>query len=469
MDSKRNDKKHNSPLQKITPAFLAERIEVVPVARLVENTRNARRHPKAQVAQIARSIEAFGFTVPLLVDEADVLIAGHGRLQAARLIGLDQVPIIRLSHLSADAKRALMLADNKIALGATWDVDMLASELQLVLDSSFSVDLTGFGPAEVDLVLTTAADKARDPDPDEDVLAIVPSGRPVSLPGDLWIAGDHRVLVGSALDGGTYDRLLGGEQAAVIVTDPPYNLRVNGQVGGRGKIKHREFVMGSGEMDRDGFTRFLGRAFDGMAAHTAPGAVAYVFGDWRHLTEYLSAAAEPFGDPIQLVVWDKVHPGQGVWYRQQHELVFVFRTPGAQHLNTVEAGRWGRSRSNIWRYPGMAGFGKDRRETLSLHPTPKPVQLVADAIRDASKRGGLVLDPFLGSGTTLLAAEKVGRRAAGIELDPVYVDVTIRRWQRATGRDARHADTGATFDETAAERGDVASRHETAAHEEMTQ
>jgi DNA modification methylase len=427
-------------------------VEPRPIASLKPNPRNARTHSKKQIRRIADSIVAYGFTVPVLIDETSMLLAGHGRLEAARLLGLKKIPAIRLHGLSEAQKRALLLADNKIAENAGWDRERLAIELpelaELLIEENLDISITGFEAAEIDqLVIDFEEDKA---DPADDIQTDWLSVAPMSQPGDVWQLGPHRLLCGDARHAESLNRLLGDEQAAMAFLDPPYNVKV-GSVVGRGRTKHGEFAMASGEMSRPEFVEFLIQTLGNAATHSRAGAVHYVCMDWRHLGELLEAGQQTYGEMLNLAVWVKSNAGQGSFYRSQHELIGVFRVGEAPHLNNVELGRHGRSRSNVWHYAGVNSFRAGRMDELSVHPTVKPVALVADAIKDCTRRQDIVLDTFCGSGTTIMAAERVGRRAYGIEFEPRYVDVTVRRWQAFTRRDAVHVETGGTFDERALE------------------
>jgi DNA modification methylase len=422
-------------------------IEMRPVRTLKPNPRNARTHSKKQIRQIADNIAALGFTVPVLMDENSVLLAGHGRLEAAKLLGMN-VPAIRLSGLSEAQKWALLIADNKIAGNAGWDREHLALELpelaELLFDEGLDLSITGFEPAEIDQLVTDFEENTADPADTigNDWLSF----NPVSQPGDLWQLGPHRLLCGDARDAANLNRLLGGELAAMAFLDPPYNVKVRSVVG-RGRTRHREFAMASGEMARQEFVAFLLKTLGNAAAHSRAGAVHFVSMDWRHVGELLDAGQQTYGEMLNLAVWVKSNAGQGSFYRSQHELVGVFRVGGAPHLNNIELGRHGRSRTNVWQYAGVNSFRAGRMDELSVHPTVKPVALVADAIKDCTRRRDIVLDTFCGSGTTVLAAERVGRRACCLELEPRYVDVALRRWQAFTGRDAVHIDTQSTFDQ----------------------
>ena len=415
-------------------------------------SRNARTHSRKQVRQIADSIERFGFTNPVLVSDDGEIIAGHGRVEAARLLGLETVPTLRLSHLSPEERRAYVLADNKLALNAGWDQDILVIELQALIDLDFDVTLTGFSLAEVDFTLDAA--RERDPEAPPGVEDEIPSiaAEAVTRMGDVWVLGRHRLVCGDAREAADYARLLGDERVDMVFTDPPYNVPIDGHVCGSGRIRHREFAMGVGEMSQDTFTGFLADALKPMAANCRDGAIAFVCMDWRHMTELLNAGTQVFSELKNLCVWNKTNGGMGTFYRSKHELVFVYKVGAAPHTNTFGLGDTGRYRTNVWDYAGISSIGSTRAEDLAMHPTVKPVAMVADAIRDCSKRGDIVLDGFGGSGTTLIAAEICGRAARLIEFDPHYCDVIVRRFERLIGKPAVLQATGALFDDVLAER-----------------
>jgi DNA modification methylase len=416
---------------------------------------NPRVHAKRQIGQIASSIRIFGFNVPALVDRQGNVVCGHGRLLACRELDMTEVPTLCLDHLTSAQARAFMIADNRLTEIATWDDQLLAQQFRDLSLSGldFSLEVTGFMTAEIDLRINSLEDKpAQDADP-VDVLPEPPAGPPVSKIGDLWLLGRHRLLCGSALDTLAFAALMGQEHAASVFTDPPYNVEIDGHASGLGAIHHRPFPMASGEMDKTEFTAFLGRALRNLAAFSAAGSLHYICMDWRHLDELLIAGTEAYGELKNLCVWVKDNAGMGSLYRSQHELVFVFKERGGAHRNNVQLGQFGRNRSNVWNYPGANSFARSGAEgnLLALHPTVKPVAMVADAILDCTERGGIVLDAFLGSGTTVIAAERTGRRCYGMELDPLYVDTAIHRWQVLTGEKARHAASGRAFDDLAGE------------------
>lgn len=421
--------------------IFAPLIEMRRPPELKPDPKNSKLHPAKQLKQVIRSIEQFGWTNPILADEDDNVLAGHLRLEAAKKLGLDQVPTIRLSHMSPAQKRAYIIADNRIAENGGWDRKLLALEHEAIqlLDPSFDLSLTGFDHEEIEVLFDNLLDPA------EDAVPAVDTSRPaVSHLGDLWRLGEHLLLCGDALLPGSFEQLLGSEKAQLVITDAPYNVRVNGHVSGKGR--HREFVMGSGEMTPAQFTEFLRTAFANLIRFSADGSIHYLFMDWRHLREMLDAT-EQYGQLKNLICWKKQSAGMGTFYRSQHELIFVMKNGEGAHINNFGLGEKGRHRSNVWDYQGLSGWSADRETELAMHPTVKPVALVADAIRDCSRKAGIILDCFGGSGTTLIAAEQVGRRARMIELDPLYIDVIIRRFQSATAGKAILEQDGRTFDQ----------------------
>jgi DNA modification methylase len=411
------------------------------IGELSPHPRNARKHSRTQIRAIAKSIQAFGFNAPILIDKNYQILSGEGRWEAAKVIGLTHVPVIPLEHLTEAEARAYMLADNKLTDRSGWDDIKVATELKALseLAVEFEIEATGFEPQEIDLRIqsldeTDAAERA-----DEFELA---SGPAVSAPGDLWILGPHRLYCGSALDINTYESLLENEKAAAAFTDPPYNVAIDGHATGNGRTTHREFPMAAGEMSEAEFTGFLTASLSLICTHAVQGALIYACMDWRHMVEMRTAGRASGCDLLNVCVWAKSNGGLGSLYRSRHEFVFVFRNGKEPHLNNIQLGRFGRNRTNVWNYAGANNFA---HKGLELHPTVKPILLVSDAILDSTKRDDIVVDPFLGSGTTLLAAERTYRRCYGAELDPLYVDTVIERWQWMSGRKA-HSRLGETFD-----------------------
>ena len=427
-------------------------LEYTPTASLRPYSRNARTHSKKQIRQIARSIEKFGFNNPVLISDDREIIAGHGRVAAAELLGMEIVPTIRLSHLSDADRKAYVLADNKLALNAGWDQDILAIELQAIIDTEIDVDFTGFEMPEIDIILDAAA--ARQPhalkDLDDDIPA--PPLNPVTRAGDIWFMGRHRLICGNALHPPVCGLLLDGESVDLIFTDPPYNVPIAGNVSGLGKHRHREFAFASGEMNRVEFTAFLATALGIAAANARDGAIAFVCMDWRHMHELQVAGELAFDDLKNVCVWNKTNAGMGTFYRSKHEMVFVFKIGKAPHINNFGLGDKGRYRTNVWDYTGISSLSATRDTELAMHPTVKPVKLVLDAIEDCSQRGDIVLDPFGGSGTTLIAAERCGRKARLIEYDAAYCDTIVRRYELLTGKRATLGAHGSDIETVADQR-----------------
>ena len=412
--------------------------------------RNPREHSQKQIAQIAESIRAFGFNVPVLVDDDNNIIAGHGRVLACQLQGMTEIPTICLSHLSPEQIRAFVIADNKLTENATWNEILLGEQLKSLseIDLNFNLEATGFEMGEIDLLIEglQPGDSAQD-----DPADMVPeqSEIPVSAPGDCWLLGKHRVLCGDALAADNYDRLMNQQRAAVVFTDPPYNVPIDGHASGLGKKQHHDFAMACGEMSRAEFTNFLATVCKRLVNASRDGSIHFICMDWRHVGELLAAGREAYDEVKNICVWVKDNAGMGSLYRSQHEFILVFKQGRHSHRNNVQLGQFGRYRSNVWQYAGANSFSRATAEgnLLDLHPTVKPVALVADAIMDCSSRGDIVLDPFLGSGTTVIAAERTGRLCYGMELDPTYVDTAVRRWQRFTGLRALHGESQRSSDD----------------------
>jgi DNA modification methylase len=429
-------------------------VSYLPIGDLKPDPKNARIHTKKQIRQIAQSITSFGFNVPILLDGASTVVAGHGRLLAAQKLGWSEVPTIRLDHLTETQRRAFMIADNRLTEIGDWDNRLLAEQMKELstVDLSFDLEATGFDAPQIDLMIASLSVGIEAAAAEKPLPFI--SGTPVSRAGDLWSLGRHKVLCGDATDATSFASLVGSEEVAVVFTDPPYNVPIDGHVSGLGGLRHREFSMAAGEMSPGQFTGFLQTVLGLCVRHSRSGALVYACMDWRHIPE-LQTAAEASGlEMVNLCVWAKPNAGMGSFYRSQHELVFVFKNGSGSHVNNVELGKHGRNRTNVWSYANGPGFGRAGEEgrLAALHPTVKPVPMIADALLDSSHRGDIVLDPFLGSGATLMAAERTGRRCFGLELDPLYVDVIVRRWQAYTGDVARCLKTGETFAETEAAR-----------------
>jgi DNA modification methylase len=425
------------------------------LAELRPNPHNPRLHSKKQIAQIAESVRSFGFNVPILVNAERQVIAGHGRIEAAKLIGIREVPIISLAHLTPEQTRAFLIADNRLTENATWDERLLAEQLKFLSEAEidFSIEATGFEMGGIDVLIEGLEPEAAEGADVADQIPEQENAPPVSRLDDLWHLGKHRVFCGSAVEAESFAELMDGKKACAVFIDPPYNVPIDGNVGGKGKIHHREFAMASGEMTPAEFTDFLASAFSRLAEHSQKGSLHYICMDWRHIEELVTAGKQVYSEMKNLCVWAKDNAGMGSLYRSQHELVFVFKNGEAPHRNNVQLGQFGRNRTNVWNYPGVNSFGRAGTEgnLLALHPTVKPVSMVADAIMDCTMRGDIVIDSFAGGGTSVIAAERVGRICYAMELDPLYVDTIVHRWQQLTGGVAIHAKSGKSFNQLAAE------------------
>ncbi len=427
-------------------------VEILPICGLTPNPRNARKHPAQQIAQLAANIERFGFPIPILVDQDDMIIAGHGRLEAAKKIGLTEVPAIRKAFVNDTERRAFALADNRLAELSDWDQDILQSELEVLFEGGFDISAIGFSTSDLDFAIVDEEEEK----PRRKAEAVElpdPAAMAVSQPGDLWLIGPHRLYCGDARQVESWETLMGEERAQLIFGDPPYNVPIDGFVSGSGQVRHREFVMGAGEMSSSEFTAFLRRVFRNCVRFSVDGSIHYQCMDWRHTREILDAADGVYDQFKQLVVWAKDNGGQGAFYRSRHELIFVFKAGKAKHINNFGLGETGRYRTNVVEYAGANSFRKGRSSDLAAHSTVKPTALVADFLLDCSNRGDLVVDPFLGSGTTLIAAHRTRRRGFGMELDPLYVDTALGRLASASSLTPTLANDGRSFDEIAAARG----------------
>jgi hypothetical protein len=449
---KRLRKPGNKRSEQVNGSIPQGRPKFVAISQLRRNPQNPRLHNRHQIRVLARSMRQLGYNAPILVDKSGMILAGHARFEALLMLGVEEVSVVRLDHLSEEQATALMIADNKISEMSEFDDRKLALLLKELYQINIDVvaESTGFEMAEIELRIQSL-DPPEEGDADDDVE--VAEGTPVSRLGDTWDAGRNRIHCGSALDPASYDSVLGQERAAATFTDHPYNVRVSGHVSGKGRRKHPEFPMASGEMTDEEYRRFLLTTIRHIVAYSIEEATFFACIDWRHVEEMIGAIRANNCELLNLCVWVKPNAGMGSLYRSRFELVPVFSRKGARHRNNVQLGKYGRTRTNVWNYPGMNSFARRGQvRGLDLHPTVKPLAMVSDAILDVTARDDIVLDPFCGSGTTIIAAERTGRRGCGIELNPLYVDTTIIRWQRMTGQAAIHAASGKTFDEMRRER-----------------
>jgi DNA modification methylase len=441
------DPSRHSP--RATNAGLVEiQIQYRAVADFKLDARNPRQHSERQVKQLAASIQEFGFVMPVVVDDRGRVVIGHGRVLAAKRLAMPRIPVVEIRHLSEAQLKALRIADNKLGQNAHWDERLLAENLLELkgLDRDFDLSITGFSLPEIDF----AIQKLSEPLVQDDDASSA-TGVSVCQPDDVWGLGGHRVHCGDATSEVAFERLMKDELADVVFVDPPYNVPIDGHVSGNGKVRHREFAQGVGELSREEFIGFLTGCCTLLKNYSKNGAIHFVCMDWKHLEELLTAGREVYTEIKNIVAWVKSSAGMGSLYRSQHELICVFKSGTGRHINNVELGKNGRNRTNVWHYDSAGTEARKGNNVLELHPTVKPVQLVMDALLDCSNRGDIVVDSFLGSGTTLLAAERTGRICRGIELDPLYVDTSIRRWQNMTGQDAIRVSDGKLFRDIEAE------------------
>lgn len=393
------------------------------IEQIKQYKNNPKLHNKHQIKQIADSIKEFGFVNPVLLDENGEIIAGHGRFMAAQLLNMTTIPTITLSHLSDSQKRLYRIADNKLTELGKWDITALEIEIKELESLNLDLELTGFETEEIDNLILGNSGTTNSKD--DNIPELKPADYKSKL-GDVWQLGRHFLICGDALKAETYAKLMGNKRAQMILTDPPYNVHVK-DIGSSGKIKHDEFAMASGEMSSDEFIKFLNTFMRHAKDYSVNGSLHYLFMDWRHGIEMGLAASTVYDELKNICVWVKNNGGMGTLYRSQHELCFIYKNGKAPHMNNINLGAHGRYRTNIWEYAGANGSA-DGKENLKLHPTVKPVAMLKDAILDVTKRGDIVLDCFLGSGSTLIACEQTGRICYGIELEPKYCDVTIKRF-----------------------------------------
>lgn len=422
------------------------KMELVPIKELNVAKKHVRKKDAAQIARIETSLKKFGQVTPILLNTFGTIVDGHLVVQAARNLGLEKVRCVRLEHLDEDEARLLSIALNRIQECGEWDMDNLSFELGELEGLDFDLTVTGFENPELDAIIEPKElSEQADSFPEVEEQA-------VSRIGDVWLCGPHRVVCGNSLEIASFERALEGQQAGAIIGDWPYNLKIEGVVSGLGKTKHKDFLMASGEMSQAEFEQFLVTSLEHCRDSCIKGRVIYVFMDWRNIHLVRNAADEAGLHHLNTIVWDKGSGGMGALYRSAHEFIGVFGTAKTPAVNNVKLGKYGRDRTNVQHYPGANKQGSSAAEALKLHATPKPVELIGDLMLDVTNPGDLVLDPFLGSGTALIAGEVQNRIVAGIELDPRFVDVAVKRWEEWTGETAIHEETGQTFDELAEHR-----------------
>lgn len=426
---------------------LEARYGLCPASQLMANPNAVRVHSKRQLDKLSRSIEVSGALSPVIIDDLYMILAGHGRVEVIQRTGTANVPVVQVFGLSEAQKRQFLLSDNRIGEDGRLDREKLAGQIPglttILKEAGLELTDTGFEVAEIDEIIVDFEDDGADPDDAFDATLLEES--PFLEKGDLIQLGNHYLAVADARDAVMIDRLMRGQKAQAVFVDVPYNVKIAGIVG-RGRIQHAEFAFASGEMTRPQYVEFLLTSLGNAARVSEPGAVHFVCIDWKHVADLIEASEKVYGAYLNLVVWNKTNAGQGGLYRSQHELIGVFRVGHQPHADNVQNGRFGRNRSNVWTYPGVNTFRAGRMDDLSLHPTVKPIQLVADALKDVTRPGAIVLDTFVGSGSTILAGEKFGRHVRAIEIEPRYAQLACRRWERLTGHAAVHCDTGLSLD-----------------------
>ena len=408
--------------------------------------RQIRKHTQNKIQRLAKFIQQSGVIIPLVVDKDNFVILGNARLAALKHLGVDSVPVIRATHLNDAMIRALIIADNQFCLNADWYKAALKQELMdlapLVLEFGLELTDLGFETPQLDLIIGDLDLSCITAETE-----IAPESRAVTQQGHLWLMGQHKLVCGDARAEDTYEFLMGDERAEMVFGDLPYNVPITGHVCGNGAIQHREFAMGAGEMTEEQFIAFMVEIFALLRKFSKDGSISMQCMDWRHGFEILTAARQVGYEYLNMACWVKHVGGMGSLLRSQHELVHIFKSGTAPHINNVMLGKYGRNRTNVWQYDGANSFSASRKGDLALHSTTKPVDMVADAIKDCSSRGGIILDPTAGAGSTLIAAEQTNRVARLIEIDPHYCDVIVRRWQNLTGKKAILASTEQSFDE----------------------
>jgi DNA modification methylase len=421
-----------------------------PLLELKLAVRRLRKAEEAHVVEVMHSIQALGICRPILVDRHDEIIDGQIVFLAAQRLGLDRIPAITIDHLDDAEVRVLRIALNRLAEKGSWDLDALKAEVEELITIDTDIEVTGLTGEEIDLLIL---DQNNDPSADDGVIEPDLTAPAVTQLGDSWLLGEHRLLCTDAREAASYTRLFGdGPAARVVITDPPFGCKIAGLVSGNGAVKHQDFIDGSGGMSSEELEGLLAAAYDNAARHLVDGGLVYSFMDYRELETLLRVGRKLGFALLNILVWDKGRGGMGGLYRSACEFICLFKSGNAPHLDRVSLGKHGRDRTTVLSYPGATTPGSSAREQLHAHPTPKSVELIADIMIDTTDRGEIILDPFMGSGTAVIAAQRTGRVAYGLELDPHYCDVIVKRFERVTGIEAVHAGTGMTFAQIAAER-----------------
>ena len=414
-------------------------LQMIDIALIIASNKSLRKHYQKQLQKIINAIKKFGFTNPILVDKQLRIIAGELRLLAAKKLGLRQIPVIILEDLTPEEADAIRILDNRIAEDGEWNFGNLKEEVEKLMKFDITFEDLGFDTVDYDeIFLIKDSDESKVHNSDKEDESWLDANIPPKVKfGDLWRLGDHFVYCGDSLLAKSFEIIMQGELAQIVITDPPYNCKINGHVCGLGKTKHDEFAMASGEMTETEFAEFISKFMQNLIKFSIDGSLHYLFMDWAGLNTLLTQGKRHYTDLKNIAVWNKLSGGMGLLYRSQNEMIPIFKNGKAKHQNHIQLGKNGRYRTNVWDYPGVRATNPESLELLKLHPTVKSVPMLHDILLDSSSKNDIVLDCFGGSGSTLLAAERCKRRARLIEISPRYVDVTIYRWEKETGKTAK--------------------------------
>ena len=414
-------------------------LQLVDINLIALKLKSLRKHSKKQLQKLKNAIIKVGYVNPILLDEKHNIIAGELRLLAAKELGFTQIPAIILENLTPEEADAISILDNRIAEDGEWNFGNLKEEIEKLMKFDITFEDLGFDTVDYDeIFLINDSDESKVHNSDNEDESWLDANIPPKVKfGDLWRLGDHFVYCGDSLLVRSFEILMQGELAQIVITDPPYNCKINGHVCGLGKTKHDEFAMASGEMTETEFAEFISKFMQHLIKFSIDGSLHYLFMDWAGLNTLLTQGKRHYTELKNIAVWNKLIGGMGALYRSQHEMIPIFKNGKAKHQNHIKLGKNGRYRTNIWDYPGIRATNPSSLELLKLHPAVKAVPMLHDILLDSSSKNDIVLDCFGGSGSTLLAAERCKRRARLIEISPRYVDVTIYRWEKETGKTAK--------------------------------
>lgn len=414
-------------------------LQMVDIKTITLRPKSLRKHSKKQLQKLKNAINKVGYVNPILLDEKYNILAGELRLFAAKELEFTQIPAIILENLTPEEIEAIRILDNRIAEDGEWNFENLKDEIEKLMKFDITFEDLGFDTVDYDeifLIKNSGENKVHNTDKEDESWLDANIPTKVKI-GDLWRLGDHFIFCGDSLNDKSFEILMQGELAQIVVTDPPYNCKIKGHVCGLGKTQHEEFAMASGEMTDSEFVEFILKFMQNLVKFSCDGSLSYIFMDWVGVNLLLTQGKKYYSELKNIAVWNKKVGGMGAMYRSQHEMVPIFKSGKAKHQNHIQLGKNGRYRTNVWDYSGVRATNPTSLELLKLHPTIKPVAMLHDILLDSSSKNDIVLDCFGGSGSTLLAAERCKRRARLIEINPRYVDVSIYRWEKETGKTAK--------------------------------